>query len=52
MWITRAPGIEPGVKTPNYEKGTYYFFEVNQWRKILKDFLIEYDKLEEKPQLL
>jgi CCR4-NOT transcription complex subunit 2 len=51
VWITRAPGVEPGLKTPNYEKGSYYFFDPNQWRKTLKEFLIEYDKLEEKPQL-
>ena len=43
--------MEPGLKTPNYEKGSYYFFDPNQWRKTLKEFLIEYDKLEEKPQL-
>lgn len=51
VWITRAPGIEPSVKTPNYEKGTYYFFDMVQWRKTLKELLIEYDRLEEKPQL-
>lgn len=51
MWITRAPGIDPSVKTPNYEKGTYYFFDMVQWRKTLKELLIEYDRLEEKPQL-
>ena len=51
MWITRAPGIEPSVKTPNYEKGTYYFFDMVQWRKTVKELLIEYDRLEEKPQL-
>ena len=46
-----SPGIEPSVKTPNYEKGTYYFFDMVQWRKTLKELLIEYDRLEEKPQL-
>ncbi|XP_064629756.1 CCR4-NOT transcription complex subunit 2-like isoform X2 [Lineus longissimus] len=51
VWITRAPGFEPVVKTNSYERGTYYFFEVHNWRKVAKEFHLEYDKLEERPHL-
>lgn len=50
-WMTRAPGMEPVQKTPLYERGTYFFFDVNSWRKVPKEFHLEYSKLEEKPQL-
>lgn len=49
--MTRAPGMEPVQKTPLYERGTYFFFDVNSWRKVPKEFHLEYSKLEEKPQL-
>ena len=32
VWITRAPGMPPSEKTAAYERGTYYFFDVNSWR--------------------
>jgi hypothetical protein len=32
VWITRAPGMAPSEKTQTYERGTYYFFDVNSWR--------------------
>ena len=32
VWITRAPGMSPAEKTSTYERGTYYFFDVNNWR--------------------
>ena len=34
VWITRAPGMAPSEKTTTYERGTYYFFDVNSWRKV------------------
>ncbi|CAE1307430.1 CNOT2 [Acanthosepion pharaonis] len=49
VWITRAPGLEPIVKTINYERGTYYYFDATNWRKVAKEFHLEYDKLEDKP---
>ena len=43
VWITRAPGMEPIVKTSTYERGTYYYFDVQNWRKVPKEFHLEYD---------
>ncbi|KAK3544941.1 hypothetical protein QTP86_029212, partial [Hemibagrus guttatus] len=51
MWITRAPGMEPMMKTNSYERGTYYFFDCLNWRKVAKEFHLEYDKLEERPHV-
>ncbi|XP_007901941.1 CCR4-NOT transcription complex subunit 2 isoform X1 [Callorhinchus milii] len=51
VWITRAPGMEPSMKTNTYERGTYYFFDCLNWRKVAKEFHLEYDKLEERPHL-
>ncbi|XP_031565521.1 CCR4-NOT transcription complex subunit 2-like [Actinia tenebrosa] len=50
-WLTRAPGVEPQIKSTNYERGTYYFFDCNSWKKVPREFHLEYDKLEEKPTL-
>jgi len=51
LWITRAPGIEPRMKASTYEQGTYYYFDCQHWRKVAKEFHLEYDKLEERPHL-
>ncbi|XP_032813839.2 CCR4-NOT transcription complex subunit 2 [Petromyzon marinus] len=51
VWITRAPGMEPQMKTNTYERGTYLFFDCHNWRKVAKEFHLEYDKLEERPHL-
>ncbi|XP_042157146.1 CCR4-NOT transcription complex subunit 2-like isoform X5 [Oncorhynchus tshawytscha] len=51
VWITRAPGMEPTLKTNTYERGTYYFFDCLNWRKVAKEFHLEYDKLEERPHV-
>ena len=49
--MTRVMGVDPQVKTNTYERGTYYFFDCSSWRKVAKEFHLEYDKLEEKPTL-
>lgn len=49
VWITRAPGIPPSEKTNSYERGTYYIFDAQLWRRVAKEFVIEYDRLENKP---
>ncbi|XP_046406651.1 CCR4-NOT transcription complex subunit 2 isoform X7 [Ischnura elegans] len=36
VWITRAPGMQLLEKTQSYERGTYYFFDAINWRKVLK----------------
>lgn len=51
VWITRAPGMEPITKTSSYERGTYFFFDVHNWRKVAKEFHLEYSKLEDRPLL-
>ncbi|XP_055000865.1 LOW QUALITY PROTEIN: CCR4-NOT transcription complex subunit 2-like [Sorex araneus] len=51
VWITRAPGMEPTMKTNTYERGTYYFFDCLNWMKVAKEFHLEYDKLEGRPHV-
>ena len=41
----------PSEKTHTFERGTYYFFDVSQWRKVPKEFHLDYDKLEDRPSL-
>ena len=43
--------MEPKVKTSSYERGMYYCFDYQSWRKVPKEFLVDYDKLEEKPSV-
>lgn len=52
MWITRVPGMPLIDKLPTYEKGTYYCFDPNNWRKVAKEMFVEYDKLEDRPREL
>jgi len=51
IWITRAPGINAVEKGSNFERGTYYFFDPISWRKVAKEFYLEYDKLEDRPNV-
>jgi len=51
VWMTRVPGLEPQMKTTAFERGTYYFFDAHNWRKVPKEFRLEYDKLEDRPHL-
>ncbi|KAK7084383.1 CCR4-NOT transcription complex subunit 2 [Halocaridina rubra] len=51
VWITRAPGMAPVDKGPNYERGTYFYFDAQNWRKVPKEFHLEYDKLEDRPHI-
>ncbi|CAG2112255.1 unnamed protein product [Medioppia subpectinata] len=49
IWITRAPGMLPQDKQQTYERGTYYFFDAHNWRKVAKEFCLFYDRLEDRP---
>ena len=49
IWICRAPGVQASEKGQNFERGTYYFFDPISWRKVAKEFYLEYEKLEERP---
>ncbi|XP_044746486.1 CCR4-NOT transcription complex subunit 2 isoform X1 [Coccinella septempunctata] len=49
VWITQVPGMVLIEKTSTYERGTYYFFDAQNWRKVAKEFHLEYNKLESRP---
>ncbi|XP_023017156.1 CCR4-NOT transcription complex subunit regena isoform X1 [Leptinotarsa decemlineata] len=49
VWITQVPGMVLMEKTSVYERGTYYFFDAQNWRKVAKEFYLEYNKLEGRP---
>lgn len=51
LWITQAPGVVATEKTSTYERGTYYFFDPQNWRKVPKEFHLDYSKLEPRPNL-
>ncbi|CAI5460998.1 unnamed protein product [Closterium sp. Yama58-4] len=52
VWFTRVPNSEPVVKTPTYERGSYYFFDPTVWETGRKDnFVLQYEMLEARPQL-
>ncbi|XP_028025353.1 regulator of gene activity isoform X1 [Bombyx mandarina] len=51
VWISQAPGMPMVEKTSTYERGTYYFFDAHNWRKVPKEFHLDYSKLEGRPQL-
>lgn len=51
LWITRAPGMKPTKQETTYEEGTYCYFDVMTWRKAHKEFRVEYEKLEDRPQV-
>jgi CCR4-NOT transcription complex subunit 2 len=49
VWITQVPGMMLAEKTSTYERGTYYFFDAQNWRKVPKEFHLDYSKLESRP---
>ncbi|VEN64787.1 unnamed protein product [Callosobruchus maculatus] len=49
VWITQVPGMVLIEKTATYERGTYYFFDAQNWRKVAKEFHLDYSKLEGRP---
>lgn len=51
VWITQAPGCGVIEKTSTYERGTYYFFDAQNWRKVVKEFYLDYSKLENQPTI-
>lgn len=51
VWITQAPGLGLVEKTSTYERGTYYYFDAQNWRKVAKEFHLDYTKLESRPHL-
>jgi len=51
FWISRAPGMQPVEKNSTFERGTYFFFDPKNWKKVAKEFVLEYEKLEDRPQM-
>ncbi|XP_014249045.1 CCR4-NOT transcription complex subunit 2-like isoform X2 [Cimex lectularius] len=51
VWITQAPGLGVTEKTSTYERGTYYYFDAVNWRKVIKEFYLDYSKLENQPTI-
>ncbi|KAH9318638.1 hypothetical protein KI387_020407, partial [Taxus chinensis] len=52
MWLMHVPSTEPLVKTNLYERGSYLYFDPNQWEIGQKDnYVLQYEMLEKKPQL-
>ncbi|GIX92481.1 hypothetical protein CDAR_400422 [Caerostris darwini] len=49
VWITRVPGMNPTEKCQSFERGMYYFFDADNWRKVAKEFHLDYERLEERP---
>ncbi len=51
VWITRAHGIAHYEKNGNTERGTFYYFDAQNWRRVPKDFQIVSSKLDKCPNL-
>ncbi len=41
--------MPPLEKTSTYERGTYYFFDHLNWRRVAKEFHLDYERLENRP---
>uniref|UniRef100_A0A0N5AGC6 NOT2_3_5 domain-containing protein n=1 Tax=Syphacia muris TaxID=451379 RepID=A0A0N5AGC6_9BILA len=51
VWLTRTKPGEVRVQTSTYEVGTYSVFDHVQWRKMQTQMRVDYQDLEERPQL-
>lgn len=53
IWITRAPGNTNYDKIGTTERGSYIFFDAQNWRKVHKDFhSVDTQKLDKNPASL
>lgn len=50
-WFIRVPNVEPLVTTPTYERGSYYYFDVNAWDVGRKDHFVLHYEMVKVPQL-
>ncbi|XP_055540162.1 regulator of gene activity isoform X1 [Wyeomyia smithii] len=51
VWITRVPGMTPYEKNGTTERGTYYYFDAQNWRRVPKEFQVDTVKLDKCPNL-
>ncbi|XP_047047804.1 probable NOT transcription complex subunit VIP2 isoform X2 [Lolium rigidum] len=50
LWFTRIPNMEPLVKAPDHERGSYGCFDPHNWETVRKDnFVLHYELVEKKP---
>lgn len=50
VWLTCLCKSDIEEKTDSFERGTYYVFDVESWRKVAMDMVIEYSKMERIPE--
>ncbi|GAB0088112.1 Regulator of gene activity [Sergentomyia squamirostris] len=51
VWISRLPGMNHYDKNGTTERGTYYYFDAQNWRRVVKDLQIDTGKLDKCPNL-
>jgi CCR4-NOT transcription complex subunit 2 len=51
LWLTKETGTAASRKDAAHEEGLYTFFDPENWEKLKKDAVIQYDQLEERPAL-
>lgn len=48
VWVTKEPGTEAISKTPTFERGVYLFFDPTTWTRLKKEWILQYDCLEDR----
>lgn len=51
VWITRMPNSNLYEKNGTLERGTFFYFDPQNWRRMPKDFMIDPGKLDKCPNL-
>jgi len=51
VWIMRVPGNTHYDKSGSIERGTYYYFDAQNWRRVPKEFQLDGQKLDTKPPI-
>ncbi|XP_055903495.1 regulator of gene activity isoform X2 [Eupeodes corollae] len=51
IWITRIPGLNQYEKNGTKERGTFYYFDAQTWRRMSKVFQIDAEKLDKCPNI-
>ncbi|XP_017114674.1 regulator of gene activity isoform X1 [Drosophila elegans] len=51
IWITRIPGIDQYEKNGTKERGTFYYFDAQSWKRLSKVFQIDAEKLDKCPNI-
>ncbi|KRG01811.1 regulator of gene activity isoform X1 [Drosophila mojavensis] len=51
IWITRIPGINQYEKNGTKERGTFYYFDAQSWKRLSKVFHIDAEKLDKCPNI-